>query len=97
MKAVFYTEPGGVEVLKYQDVADPSPGPDDVVVDVAATSLNRLDVLQRNGWFQMPGFSYPHIAGMDIAGTVSEIGEEVSDVKVGDRVVVDPSLSLIHI
>ena len=93
MKAVFYTEPGGVEVLKYQDMPDPSPGPGDVVVDVAATSLNRLDVLQRNGWFQMPGFSYPHIAGMDVAGTVSEIGEEVSDVKVGDRVVVDPSLA----
>ena len=93
MKAVFYTEPGGVEVLKYQDMPDPSPGPGDVVVDVAATSLNRLDVLQRNGWFQMPGFSYPHIAGMDVAGTVYEIGEEVSDVKVGDRVVVDPSLA----
>ena len=44
MKAVFYTEPGGVEVLKYQDMPDPSPGPGDVVVDVAATSLNRLDV-----------------------------------------------------
>ena len=68
-------------------------GKGDVVVGVAATSLNRLDVLQRNGWYQMPGFTYPHISGMDIAGTVIEIGEEVNNVKVGDRVVVDPSLA----
>ena len=67
MKAVFYTEPGGIEVLKYQEVDDPVPERGDVVVEVAATSLNRLDVLQRNGWFQMPGFVYPHIAGMDVA------------------------------
>ena len=53
MKAVLYTEPGGVEVLKYQEVDDPVPERGDVVVEVAATSLNRLDVLQRNGWFQI--------------------------------------------
>ena len=93
MKAVFYTESGGPEVLNYKEVPDPIPGPGDVVIDVAATSLNRLDVLQRNGWFQMPGFSYPHISGMDVAGTVSEIGEEVTNAKLGDRVVVDPSLA----
>ena len=50
MKAVFYTEPGGIEVLKYQEVDDPVPERGDVVVEVAATSLNRLDVLQRNGF-----------------------------------------------
>jgi len=93
MKAMFYTEAGGPEVLQYADVADPEPGPGDVIVDVAATSLNRLDVVQRNGWFQMPGFVYPHIAGMDVAGTVSAIGDNVTDVSVGDRVVVDPSLA----
>ena len=93
MKAIFYEEPGSLDVLKYQEVADPVPDKGDVIVDVAATSLNRLDVLQRNGWFQMPGFTYPHISGMDLAGTVAEIGSEVSNVKVGDRVVVDPSLA----
>ena len=72
---------------------DPIPGPGEVVIDVAATSLNRLAVLQRNGWFQKPGCSYPHISGMDVAGTVSEIGEEVTNAKLGDRVVVDPSLA----
>lgn len=93
MKAMFYTEVGGPEVLQYAEVPDPEPGPGDVVVDVGATSLNRLDLVQRNGWFQMPGFTFPHIAGMDVAGTVSAVGDAVTDVSVGDRVVVDPSLA----
>jgi NADPH:quinone reductase-like Zn-dependent oxidoreductase len=93
MKAMFYDEAGGPEVLQYADFADPEPGPGDVIVDVEATSLNRLDVVQRNGWFQMPGFVYPHIAGMDVAGTISAVGDNVTGVSVGDRVVVDPSLA----
>jgi NADPH:quinone reductase-like Zn-dependent oxidoreductase len=93
MKAVRYRQPGGPDVLEYVDVPDPEPGPLDVVVDVAAAALNRLDVVQRNGWFQMPGFELPHIAGMDLAGTVSAVGTEVSGVSLGDRVVVDPSLA----
>ena len=93
MKAMQYHEPGGPEVLRYEEVPDPEPGPVDVVVDVVATALNRLDVVQRNGWFAMPGFTLPHIAGMDVAGVVSEVGAEVKGVAVGDRVVVDPSLA----
>ena len=93
MKAMLYDEPGGPEVLRYVDVEDPEPGPGDVIVDVGATALNRLDVVQRNGWFQLPGFTYPHIAGMDVAGTVSAVGDAVASVAVGDRVVVDPSLA----
>lgn len=93
MKAMLYHEAGGPEVLQYVDVDDPEPGPSDVIVDVGATALNRLDVVQRNGWFQMPGFTYPHVAGMDVAGTVSAVGDNVSGVAIGDRVVVDPSLA----
>jgi len=93
VKAMRYHEPGGAEVLCYEEVPDPEPGPVDVVVDVVATALNRLDVVQRNGWFSMPGFTLPHIAGMDVAGVVSEVGDEVDGVAVGDRVVVDPSLA----
>ncbi len=93
MKALLYHQAGGPEVLNYADVPDPEPGPGDVVVRVEACALNRLDVVQRNGWFQMPGFQYPHIAGMDVAGTVQELGSEVTSVAVGDRVVVDPSLA----
>ena len=92
MKGMRYHEPGGPEVLRYEEVPDPEPGPVDVVVDVVATALNRLDVVQRNGWFAMPGFTLPHIAGMDVAGVVSEVGADVKGVAVGDRVVVDPSL-----
>ena len=80
-------------MFEYTDVADPDPGTDDVVIDVAFTALNRVDVVQRNGWFQMPGFTYPHIAGMDVAGTVSAVGSNVCTVSVGDRVVVDPSMA----
>ena len=93
MKVMRYHEPGGPEVLCYEEVPDPEPGPVDVVVDVVATALNRLDVVQRNGWFAMPGLTLPHIAGMDVAGVVSEVGAEVDGVAVGDRVVVDPSLA----
>ena len=93
MKALQYQHTGGPEVLEYVDVADPTPGAHDVIVQVAATSLNHLDVVQRNGWFAMPGFTLPHIAGMDVVGTVVELGSEVTGVTVGDRVVVDPSLA----
>ena len=93
MKAVLYDTPGGPEVLRWTEVADPEPGPVDVVVDVAATALNRLDVVQRSGWYALPGFTLPHIAGMDVAGVVSAVGSEVDGVAVGDRVVVDPSLA----
>ena len=93
MKALMYDAPGGPEVLKYIDVPDLEPDPRDVVVRVAATTLNHLDVTQRNGWFAMPGFSLPHIAGMDVVGTVHKIGTDVTRVKVDERVVVDPSLT----
>ena len=93
MKAMLYHVSGGPEVLEYTDVDDPVPGAGDVVVDVAATALNRLDVLQRNGWYHMPGFAYPHIAGMDIAGVVSEVGAGVTEWRPGARLVVDPSMA----
>ena len=86
MKAMLYDEAGGPEVLHLVEVADPTPGPADVVIDVEAVALNRLDVVQRNGWFQMPGFRYPHIAGMDVAGTVTTLGDSVTGVALGDRV-----------
>lgn len=93
MKAVRYERPGGSEVLEFVEVADPEPGRTDVVVRVEACALNRLDVVQRNGWYQLPAFTLPHIAGMDVAGTVVAIGVDVREVAVGDRVVIDPSLA----
>ena len=93
MKALSYHTHGGAEVLQYRDVADPSPGPRDIVISVKATSINHLDVTQRNGWYTMPGFTLPHVAGMDIAGVVADVGAEVTRFKAGDRVVADPSLA----
>ena len=92
MKATLYYAAGEPEVLTYTDVADPEPGPADVIIKVAATALNRLDIVQRAGWFQLPGFTYPHIPGMDIAGSVVAVGEGVTEWQNGDRVIVDPSL-----
>ena len=93
MKAVHYHRTGDSSVLQYVTVADPTPAPADVVIEVAACALNRLDIVQRAGHYQMPGFHYPHIPGMDVAGTVAQVGSDVTTVKVGDRVVIDPSLS----
>ena len=93
MKALMYEQHGGPEVLQYRDAPDPEPGPRDVVIKVAATTINYLDVAQRNGWFTIPGFSLPHISGMDVAGTVLETGSEVTRVKPGDRALVNPSMT----
>lgn len=92
MKALLYEQHGGPEVLQYRDVPDPEPGSADVVLKVALTTINRLDVVQRNGWFTVPGFTLPHIAGMDVAGTVLATGARVTRVKPGDRVLVNPSM-----
>lgn len=92
MKALVYNAHGASDVLQYIDVDAPTPGHDDVIVDVAATTVNHLDLVQRGGYFTLEGYQLPHIAGMDIAGTVSAVGANVTDVAVGDRVVIDPSM-----
>jgi NADPH:quinone reductase-like Zn-dependent oxidoreductase len=92
MKAAVQRGFGGPEVVEVTDVPDPSAAPGDVVVAVHAAALNRLDVLQRRGPALLPGFELPHIAGMDIAGVVDEVGDGVTGVAVGDRVVVNPAV-----
>ena len=54
MKAVSIKEPGGPEVLEYVEADDPSPGAGEVVIDVAASALNRADVMQRMGLYPVP-------------------------------------------
>lgn len=93
MKAARYSGHGAPEVIRYEDVPDPAIGPADVVVKVAACAVNRLDIAQRAGHFTLPGYRLPHIAGMDVAGEVVEAGREAEGVSVGDRVLIDPSLS----
>jgi NADPH:quinone reductase-like Zn-dependent oxidoreductase len=87
MKAVRIHQFGGPEVLTYEDIPDPQLRKDQVLVKVKACSLNHLDLWVRKG---LPGVKLPHILGSDIAGEVVEVGEYVSGVKVGQRVLVAP-------
>lgn len=86
MRAVVLQSHGGPEVLTIVEVADPVPGPDEVLVDVHATALNRADVLQRMGLYPDPRGRTPEIPGLEFAGVVAAVGERVSMWNVGDRV-----------
>lgn len=87
MKAVRIHQFGGPEVLTYEDVPDPQPRKDQVLVRVKACSLNHLDLWVRNG---LPNVKLPHISGSDIAGEVVHVGEYISGIKTGQRVIVAP-------
>jgi putative PIG3 family NAD(P)H quinone oxidoreductase len=85
VKAIIATRAGGPEVLETVEVDDPVPGPDELLVRVHATALNRADLLQRAGGYPPPpGAS--DVIGLEMAGAVAEIGESVSGFAVGDRV-----------
>ena len=84
MKAVRIHEVGGPEVLKYEDCPDLKPGPGEAVVNVEAVGVNFTDVGTRRG--SAPPASFPWIPGREAAGTVSAIGEGVTEAKVGDAV-----------
>lgn len=86
MRAVVLHSHGGPEVLTIEEVADPVAGPDEVVVDVAATALNRADLLQRMGLYPDPRKLQPEIPGLEFAGTVRAVGARAAMWKVGDRV-----------
>jgi len=85
MRAVIASEPGGPEVLTITDLPDPSPGESEVVIDVAATAVNRADMLQREGKYSPPpGTSI--VLGLECSGVVSAVGSAVSEWSVGDEV-----------
>ena len=86
MRAVVLRSHGGPDVLQFEDVASPVIGEQDVLVTVAATALNRADLLQRMGFYPNPFPSGPEIPGLEFAGTVTAIGEKVTAWSVGDRV-----------
>jgi NADPH2:quinone reductase len=84
MKAAVYSETGPPEVFRYEDVPDPDCGPDDVLVEVEAISIEGGDTLNRAGG-EMAG--QPHIVGYQCAGVIREVGTNVADRTAGDRVV----------
>ena len=106
MYAVTITESGGPETLTWSEVPDPTVGPDDVLIDIAASAVNRADLMQRAGRYPPPPGAPPY-PGLECAGTVAQVGENVTALAPGDevaallagggyaeRVAVDASLTL---
>lgn len=91
MKAILFHKHGGPEILEYADFPTPKPNSGEVLIRLRAAALNRMDVFVRNGW---PGLKLelPHIPGADGSGEIVELGDGVSEFKVGDRVVINANL-----
>jgi NADPH:quinone reductase-like Zn-dependent oxidoreductase len=87
MKAIVVHQYGGPEVLKFEQYPDPVPGPGEVLVRVAASSVNPIDYKRRAGLTKdFYPMQFPSLIGVDIAGTVIKIGSGVEDFSVGDQV-----------
>ena len=85
MRAVTITEPGGPEVLQWEEVPDPVPGPGEVLIDVAAAGVNRADLLQRQGLYPPPPGAPPY-PGMEVSGRIESVGADVTGWQPGDEV-----------
>jgi putative PIG3 family NAD(P)H quinone oxidoreductase len=86
MRAAVITRPGGPEVLQIRDVEAPVIDDDQLLVRVRASGLNRADIHQRNGGYPAPPGSPADIPGLEYAGEVVELGKDVRDFAIGDRV-----------
>ena len=91
MRAVRIHEDGGPEVLVLEEAPDPEPGPDEVLVRLRASALNHLDVWIRKG---LPSVPKPRILGADGAGVVEALGDGVSGLEPGERVVLNPGVEV---
>ena len=85
MRAIVITEPGGPEVLAVEQVPDPVPGPDEVVIGITAAGVNRADLMQRQGLYPPPPGAPPY-PGLECSGQILATGSEVSDWEPGDKV-----------
>lgn len=86
MRAITQAEPGGPDTMRWSEVPDPVAGPGEVLVDVAATAVNRADVLQRQGRYPSPPGT-PQYMGLECSGTISALGPDVDGGwQVGDEV-----------
>jgi len=77
VRAITITVPGGPEVLKISDVADPLPGPGEVLVAITAAGVNRADLLQRQGLYPPPPVAPPY-PGMECSGRITALGSGVT-------------------
>jgi putative PIG3 family NAD(P)H quinone oxidoreductase len=85
MLAVTVTEPGDADVLRWAEVAEPGCGSDEVLVDVAASAVNRADILQRQGRYPPPAGASA-VLGLECSGRIAAVGEDVARWTVGDEV-----------
>src|SRR5277367_4686859 len=85
MHAVVISEPGDPEVLQWTEVADPRPGPGEVLVAVAAAGVNRADLMQRQGLYPPPPGAPPY-PGLECSGRVRSVGDDVTGWRPGDEV-----------
>ena len=85
MHAITLREPGGPDVLEWTEQPDPEPAPGQVLVDIAATAINRADLLQRQGSYPPPPGA-PDIIGLECSGTIAALGAGVTDWEVGEPV-----------
>ncbi|HKU59824.1 MAG TPA: zinc-binding dehydrogenase [Gemmatimonadales bacterium] len=96
MQALTLTEVGGLEHLLLQEVPAPRPiSPHDVQVRIRCAALNRLDLFVSGGLPDLP-ITFPHVVGSDGAGVVESVGAEVTSVRPGDRVMINPGISCGH-
>jgi len=92
MRAAIMEQHGGPEVVRIADVPTPEPGPGELRVRVRASALNHLDLWVLKG---LPGLppSFPHVSGCDVAGIVESLGPGVEGWEIGERVLINPTLS----
>lgn len=83
MWAIQIDKQGGPGVMEWRELPDPKPGPGDLLVEVAAAGLNYIDTYHRSGLYQVP---LPYVLGLEGAGTVTDVGSDVTGCAVGDRV-----------
>ncbi|WAC10472.1 NAD(P)H-quinone oxidoreductase [Dyadobacter pollutisoli] len=86
MKAVVITQPGAPDVLQIRETDIPKPGANEVLIKVYAAGINRPDVFQRKGNYPPPPGAPKDIPGLEVAGTIEQTGDFVTDWKVGDQV-----------
>ncbi|MBH0130104.1 zinc-binding dehydrogenase [Salinibacterium sp. NK8237] len=94
MKAITFSKHGGSEVLEYSEVDRPSPGVGEVLLKIHAVAINHgPDIETRRRGFGMGAIAMPHIGGVDPAGEIVELGAEVTEFALGDRVAVYPVIA----
>ncbi|MDE2696053.1 MAG: NAD(P)H-quinone oxidoreductase [Chloroflexota bacterium] len=86
MRAAVISEPGDPDVFEIRELPDPEPGPEEILVSVHASALNRADLMQRRGGYPAPPGIRGDVPGLEMAGVVEAIGERVTAWDVGDRV-----------